>query len=65
MKSHYDAKDIAAAQHLEKLKEQRQDHMVLRLDADHRDLGMGSCAPSTLNESSLKTDSFRFTLQLY
>lgn len=65
MASHYDVKDIDEAQHPYQLKEKKQDYVVLRLDADHHGLGTGSCGPSTLDQYSLKTGPFEFTLLLH
>lgn len=65
MASHYDVKDIDEAQHPYQLKEKRQEHIVLRLDADHHGLGTGSCGPATLDEYALKTQPFDFVLLLH
>lgn len=65
MASHYDVKDIDEAQHPYELTQRRQEHVVLRLDADHHGLGTGSCGPSTLEEYSLKTGPFEFALMLH
>ncbi|KJX97305.1 glycoside hydrolase family 2 protein [Zymoseptoria brevis] len=65
MASWYDVKDIDEATHPFELEEKKQDHVVLRLDADHHGLGTGSCRPKTLDERALKTEPFEFTIVLH
>ncbi|SMQ56079.1 unnamed protein product [Zymoseptoria tritici ST99CH_3D1] len=65
MASWYDVKDIEEAKHPFELEEKKQDHVVLRLDADHHGLGTGSCGPKTLDEYALKTEPFEFTIVLH
>jgi beta-galactosidase len=64
MASHYDVKDIDAAQHPFELEAKKKENVVLRLDADHHGLGTGSCGPKTLPEYALKNAPFEFTVVL-
>lgn len=62
--SHYRMEDVADATHPHKLRKKKQDNVILRLDAEHHGLGSGSCGPSTLDEYSLLTKEFEFTVLL-
>ncbi|KAF2732251.1 intracellular beta-galactosidase BgaD [Polyplosphaeria fusca] len=62
--THYRLHDVAEATHPYKLRKNKIDDVVLRLDAAHHGLGSGSCGPRTLDKYALLTEEFEFQIVL-
>lgn len=62
--SHYRVRDVDGATHPRVLRRKRTDNVVLRLDAAHHGLGVGSCGPRTRDEYALLTKGFEFEMLL-